>query len=265
MGISLIQGRDFTEQDTRKNPPIAVVSETLARQFFPGQNPIGQRFQWGDREMFTIIGVAGDVHIAVLDADPPPMIYYSMFQIQSGASSRTAFVLRSQASGQDLFSEVQRQIWTVDKDLPVYNTTTLATLLSESLAQRRFTVLLLAAFGGLALVLTAIGLFGVISYLVNQRTREFGVRMALGAERMNIYRQVLSRAVAVWIIGSVLGLALYFLVSGLLRASLYHVNRFDVGTILVVLLFLLCVALFAAFGPARRAARVDPMLALRYE
>ena len=265
MGISWIQGRDFTEQDTRKTPPVAVVSETLARQFFPGQNPIGQRFQWGDREFFTIIGVAKDVHIADLDAAPPPMIYDSMFQIESGASSRTAFVLRSQVPGQDLFSEVQRQIWGVDKDLPVYNTTTLRTLVSESLAQRRFTVLLLAAFGVLALILAAIGLFGVISYLVTQRTREFGVRMALGAERSNIYRQVLSRAAAVGIVGCVMGIALSFPVSGLLRASLYHVSRFDAANILTVPALLLVVVLFAAYWPARRAARVDPMVALRYE
>jgi predicted permease len=265
MGISLTQGRDFSEQDGRKTPPVAIISEALAKQFFPGQNPIGRRFQWGDREFFTIIGIAEDVHIAALDRDPPPMIYDSMFQIESGASSRTAFVLRSERSGQDMFSEVQQQVWAVDKDLPVYNTTTLRSLVSESLAQRRFTVLLLAAFGILALVLAAIGLFGVISYLVTQRTREFGLRMALGAERKNIYSQVLYRAAAVGVLGCVIGLALSFLLSGLLRASLYHVNRFDAETILVVPVLLLGVAFFAAFWPARRASKVDPMVALRYE
>lgn len=265
MGISLIQGRDFAEQDTRKTPPVAVVSEALAKQFFPGQNPIGQRFQWGNREFFTIIGVAEDVHIAALDAAPSPMIYDSMFQIQSGASSRTAFVLRSQASEQDVFGEVQQQVWAVDKELPVYNTTTLASLVSESLAQRRFTVLLLAAFSMLALTLAAIGLFGVISYLVTQHTREFGVRMALGAERKDIYRQVLSRAAVVGIGGCAIGIAASFLVSGLLRASLYHVSRFDAETILAAPVLLLGVAFFAAFWPARRAAKIDPMVALRYE
>lgn len=265
MGISLIQGRDFAEQDTRKTPPVAVVSEALARQFFPGQNPIGQRFQWGNREFFTIIGVAEDVHIAALDAAPSPMIYDSMFQIQSGASSRTAFVLRSQASEQDVFGEVQQQVWAVDKELPVYNTTTLASLVSESLAQRRFTVLLLAAFSMLALTLAAIGLFGVISYLVTQHTREFGVRMALGAERKDIYRQVLSRAAVVGIGGCAIGIAASFLVSGLLRASLYHVSRFDAETILAAPVLLLGVAFFAALWPARRAAKIDPMVALRYE
>ena len=117
----------------------------------------------------------------------------------------------------------------------------------------------------LALILAAIGLFGVISYLVTQRTREFGVRMALGAERKNIYRQVLSRAAAVGIVGCVIGIALSFLVSGLLRASLYHVNRFDAETIVLAPLLLLSVAFFAAFWPARRAAKIDPIAALRYE
>jgi putative ABC transport system permease protein len=193
------------------------------------------------------------------------MIYDSMFQIESGASGRTAFVLRTNGSQPDLFRQVQQQVWAVDKDLPVYNTTTLATLVSESLAQRRFTVLLLGAFGVLALTLAAIGLFGVISYLVTQRTREFGLRIAVGAERVDIYRQVLSRAGVVGLRGCVLGVAGSLLASVFLRASLYHVSPFDTGTIFLVLVLLLSVVLFAAYWPARRAAKVDPMVALRYE
>jgi putative ABC transport system permease protein len=265
MGISLIKGRDFTEQDRRGAPPVAIISETLAKQYFRDADPIGQRFQWGDRDLFTIIGVAADVHIAALDAAPPAMIYDSMFQIESGASGRTAFVLRTNGSQPDLFRQVQQQVWAVDKDLPVYNTTTLATLVSESLAQRRFTVLLLGAFGVLALTLAAIGLFGVISYLVTQRTREFGLRIAVGAERVDIYRQVLSRAGVVGLRGCVLGVAGSLLASVFLRASLYHVSPFDTGTIFLVLVLLLSVVLFAAYWPARRAAKVDPMVALRYE
>ncbi|HET9409727.1 MAG TPA: ABC transporter permease [Candidatus Sulfotelmatobacter sp.] len=265
MGIPLIKGRDFSDQDRPTSTNVAIVSEKLAHQFFRNVDPIGQRFQWGDRAYFTIIGVAADVHIAALDADPPPMIYDSMFQAESGASDRTAFVLRSSGSAQTLFREVQQRVWAVDKDLPVYNTTSMATLVSESLAQRRFTVLLLGAFGALAVTLAAIGLFGVISYLVNQRTREFGLRLALGAERKDIYRRVLFRAAIVGTRGCVLGLGLSFLASRFLEASLYHVSRFDAETILVVPLLLLSVAFFAASWPARRAAKVDPMVALRYE
>ncbi len=193
------------------------------------------------------------------------MIYTSMFQVESGASERSAFVLRSQGQEQGLFQEVQRQVWSVDKDLPIYNTTTLANLVSESLAQRRFTVLLLGSFALIAVVLAAIGLFGVVSYLVAERTREFGVRMALGADRASIYWQVLRRAAMLAVGGCGIGLLLSFLASQLLQATLYQVSRFDWLTFLFIPLLLFSVALFAAYWPARRAAKVDPIVALRYE
>jgi predicted permease len=265
MGISLLQGRDFTPQDNHETTNVAVISQTLAKQYFPGQNPIGQRYYWGDRAMFTIVGVAADVHIGALDADPPPMIYTSMFQVESGASGRNAFVLRTDGNDQGLFQEVQQQVWSVDKDLPIYSTTTLEELVSESLAQRRFTVLLLGSFGIIAMLLAAIGLFGVISYLVAERTREFGVRMALGANRAGIYWHVLKRAALLAAGGCAIGLVLSFFVSRLLQASLYQVSRFDWPTIFAVPILLIGVALFAAYWPARRATRVDPMVALRYE
>jgi len=265
MGISLLEGRDFTEQDRPDTPNLAVISEKMAKQFFRGRSPVGERFQWGDRNFFTIAGVAADVHISALDADPPLMIYTSMFQVESGASGRTAFVLRSRGEAEGLFQAVQQQIWSVDKDLPLYNTTTLAKLVSESLAQRRFTVLLLGSFAIIAVILAATGLFGVISYLVAERTREFGVRMALGAERSSIYWQVLKRAGALAIGGCGFGLVLSLFASRLLQTSLYQVSRFDWPTIVVVPSLLLGVALFAAYWPARRATKVDPMVALRYE
>jgi predicted permease len=264
MGISLLKGRDVSEQDVPSAPNVAIISETMARKFLPGQDPIGQRFQWGNRD-YMVIGVAADVHISALDADPQPMIYYSMFQVEMGNSGRTAFVLRSNAGAEGLFSEVQKQIWTADKDLPLYHTSTLATLVSESLAQRRFTLLLLGSFAGIALTLAAIGLFGVISQLVADRTREFGVRMALGANRSSIYWQVLRRAAQLGIGGCILGLLLSALATQLLASSLYHVSRFDLPTMLLVPLLLLGVALFAAYWPARWATQVDPMVALRYE
>jgi predicted permease len=264
MGISLLQGRDLSEQDQPKTTPVAIVSETLAKEYFPGQNAVGQRFQWGDRAMFTIIGVAADVRISALDADPPPMIYNSMFQVETGASSRTAFELRT-SSAQGLFEAVQRKVWAVDKDLPLYNSTTLAGLVSESVAQKRFTALLLGSFAVIALLLAAIGLFGVISYLVAERTREFGVRLALGADRSNIYAQVLRRAAGLGAAGCLLGLGASLLVSSTLQANLYHVSRFDLSVLLLVPVVLLTVTLFAAYWPARRATKVDPMVALRYE
>jgi predicted permease len=265
MGISLIEGRDFTEQDRTDTPSVAIISEKMAKEYFPGRSPVGQRFQWGNLAFFTITGVAADVHISALDADPPPMIYVSMFQVESGASGRNAFVLRSNGKEQGLFQEVQQQVWSVDKDLPIYNTTTLEELVSESLAQRRFTVLLLGSFAVIAMLLAGIGLFGVISYMVAERTREFGVRMALGADRTSIYRQVLKRAAVLAAGGCGIGLLLSVFATRLLQASLYQVSRFDWPTLVLLPLLLLSIALFAAYWPARRATQVDPMVALRYE
>lgn len=265
MGISLIEGRDFTEQDRPDSPSVAIISEKMARQYFPGRSAVGQRFQWGNLAFFTIAGVAADVHISALDADPPPMIYASMFQVESGASGRNAFVLRGKGEEQGLFQEVQQQVWSVDKDLPIYDTTTLEKLVSESLAQRRFTVLLLGCFAVIAVLLAAVSLFGVISYLVAERTREFGVRMALGADRRSIYWQVLRRAAELAVEGCGIGLLLSVFASRLLQASLYQVSRFDLTTLVLLPLLLLSVVLFAAYWPARRATRVDPMVALRYE
>jgi predicted permease len=265
MGISLLDGRDFTEQDRPDTPNVAIISEKLAREYFPGRSAVGERFQWGDRAFFTITGVAADVHISALDADPPPMIYTSMFQVESGASGRTAFVLRGRDQDEGLFQEVRQQVWAVDKDLPIYNTTTLSKLVSESLAQRRFTVLLLGSFAIVAMLLAAIGLFGVISYLVAERTREFGVRMALGADRTSIYWQVLKRAARLAAGGCGIGLLLSVFASRLLQASLYQVSRFDWPTLVFVPFLVVSVALFAAYWPARRATKVDPVVALRYE
>lgn len=265
MQIPLLEGRDFSEDDRPDTTSVAIISQMMARQYFHGVDPVGQRFHWGDRALFTIIGVVGDVHISALDADPPPMIYHSMFQVESGASGRTAFVLRTTGITQGLFATVQRQVWNVDKDLPIYNSSTLATLVSESLAQKRFTVLLLGNFAVITLLLAAVGLFGVISYFVAERTREFGVRIALGANRNSIYRQVLGRAAVLGVAGSVLGLAISVFVSRELQSSVYQVSRFDVATLVLVLLLLLGAVLLAAYLPAYRATRVDPMVALRYE
>ncbi len=265
MGIGIRQGRNFNEADSPTSPPVAIISEAMAREYFHGQDPVGQRFYWGDRGLFTIVGVTEDVHISALDADPPAMIYQSMFQMQTWTAGHTAFLLRSSRAGQDLFTEVQQQVWSIDKELPLYNSTTMATLVSESLAQRRFTVLLLTAFSGIALLLAAIGLFGVISYLVSQHQREMALRMALGADRSDIHRMVLMRGVRLGVTGCAIGLALSLAGSRLLLSSLYHVSRFDPATLIVVPAMLLGVVLLAVYVPARRAAALDPMQALRTE
>lgn len=269
MGMSVLRGRNITNQDTSSTQPVAVVNQTFARKFLAGRDPLGVRFNWGGRALFSIVGLVNDVHISALDADPPPMIYMSMFQIESGASSRTAFVLRlarpSEKAPQGIFTAVQQEIWAVDKDLPAYDTTTLAALVSESVAQRRFTALLMNGFAFIALVLASIGLFGVVSYTVSERTRELAVRMALGADPASIYWTVLRSGATMAVLGCIAGLLAFSMGARLLRPTLYEVSVFDPFTISLAPLVLIAFALLGCYWPARRAMRVDPMVALRYE
>ena len=265
MGIQLVQGRDFSEEDRPDSVPVAIVSQAFVHQYFHGQNPLGQRFHWGDRALFTIVGVVSDVHIGALDSDPPPMVYNSMFQVESGASGRTAFLLRGAHNLPAQFPEVDEIVRSIDRNLPLYDLTSLATLVEESVAQRRFTLQLLSAFAFCALILAIVGLFGVMSYLVEQREREFGVRMALGADRKRVLTMVTLKGLYLGAIGCTAGLVLALGGTNLLRASLYHVSRFDPVTFFSVPSLLLGVAMLSAFFPARRAASIDPMKALRSE
>jgi len=265
MGITLRAGRDFTRGDRRDTPPVAIINKALSRKYFAGQNPIGKHLEWGDRGAFAIVGVADDVHISSLDADPPPMIYFDMFQVQSGVSGKTAFILRGPGAGPDLVPAIRREVWSEDRELPLYEAATLQSLISESLAQRSFTLVLLGAFAVTALLLAAVGIFGVISYLVAQRSREFGVRMALGANRAQITHLVLARGAWIAIAGCACGLGLSLVASRLLLTSLYRTNRYDPVMLCAVPLLLTAVVLLASWIPARRAARVDPMEALRIE
>jgi len=265
MGIPLLRGRDFTAQDTSNSENAAIVSEAFVRQYLGGADPLGQRFYWGYRTLFTIVGVAQDVHIAALDADPPPMVYDSMFQVQSGASGRMALVFRTNGNVQVPLDDVKRVVSSLDPDLPIYGATSLSTLVSESLAQRKFTILVLSGFAFIAAMLAVIGLFGVLSYIVEQRRREIGVRMALGATRSSIVALVMRRGLVLGAAGCGAGLVLSVFGSSLLRASLYHVGRFDPVTLVCVSCLLMGIVLVSALIPARRAASIDPMQALRSE
>jgi putative ABC transport system permease protein len=180
-------------------------------------------------------------------------------------SGKTAFILRGPGAGPDLVPAIRREVWSEDRELPLYEAATLQSLISESLAQRSFTLVLLGAFAVTALLLAAVGIFGVISYLVAQRSREFGVRMALGANRAQITHLVLARGAWIAIAGCACGLGLSLVASRLLLTSLYRTNRYDPVMLCAVPLLLTAVVLLASWIPARRAARVDPMEALRIE
>jgi putative ABC transport system permease protein len=196
------------------------------------------------------------------------MIYNSMFQVQSGASERTALLLRlspARQRGQGLYPEVQQQIWSLDRDLPVYHFTTFEELISDSVAQRRFTTVLMLSFALIALALALIGLFGVMSYLVAQRRRELAIRMALGAGRTEGYWAVMKRGAALALTGCAAGLALLPLGRSLILAALFQTSAYDPMTLILVPALLVGAALLACYIPARRATKVDPLVALRYE
>jgi len=265
MDIPILRGRSFREQDTPSTPLVAVINQTLARTFFPNEDPIGKRLVWGYRTPFTIVGVAGDVKFSALDAEVAPMIYMSNFQVTSGISRHAVFVVRTAGDPAGLASAARREIWSVDKDLPVFGVTTMNDVLASSVAQRRFSMSLLGAFAVLALLMAAIGLYGVLSYSVSQRMHEMGLRMALGANARDLMRLVVGQGIRVALAGVAAGLLASVAATRLLVGMLFGVSPLDPLTFMVVAAVLVAAALLASFIPARRATKVDPMVALRYE
>ena len=264
MGITLLQGRDFTTTDRADSIPVAIVSQAFAQRFFPHSNPIGHRIMWGVPSGYTIIGVVGDVRISSLDAEPAPMTYLNLFQVVD-ETDRTAFILRGPSANSALLPAIRQSIWSTDNELPLYDATTLRDLIAESLSQRRFTLYMLAGFAFIALALSAVGISGVISYLVTQRNREFGVRIALGANRSDVMRLVLSHGMKLAVAGCTVGMILAEIASHFVVPSLYQTSAYDPVTLGLVTLLLFAVVLLAVWMPARRASRVEPMQVLRSE
>ncbi len=277
MGVPLLAGRTFNEQDSPAHPMVAqnpnsvsdkplvaVINQTMARQYWPAGEAIGKRFRWAGRP-FTVIGIAADVKLFALDAETEPTIFMDVFQIASGASFRSVFTIRTAADPASLADSARREIWAVDKDLPVFDVHPMTEVVAASLAQRRFTMLLLAAFAGVALLLAAIGLYGVLSYSVAQRMHEMGLRMALGAKPRDLVALVVGNGVRLAAIGVIVGLAASVALTRLLAKMLFGVSALDPATFVAVSLLLLAVAVSATYIPARRASRIDPMVALRNE
>ncbi len=269
LGIPLLRGRDFNERDDLQSTPVAIINETLARQFFPGENPIGQRIKpgisigYGSRDpMREIVGVVGDVKVQDLAAGPQPQCYVPLQQSPLGVMS---LVVRVQGSPLELVPAVRSVVASTSNQAPIYNIKTLAQLLAQSVAQPRFVTLLLGIFAALAVILAATGLYGVISYSVAQRTHEIGIRMALGAEKVDVLKMVLGQGLKLALIGVAIGIAGALALTRFLASLLYGVKPTDPLTFIAVSLILIVVALLACYIPARRAANVDPMVALRYE
>jgi putative ABC transport system permease protein len=268
MGIRLSRGRAFDERQARADSPGAViVSETAARRYWPGQDPIGKRLAIGTpdspEDWLTVVGVASDVRQFQLDAEPRPQMYLSYAQV--GLFAPRHLVVSTSVEPQSLTSAVRGAVWGIDRDQPVSNVRTMEDVLSESIARQRFSMLLLGIFAAVALLLAAVGLYGVMSYTVAQRTREIGLRMALGAQRSDVLMLVVGQGLKLALAGVALGLVAAFLLTRVMSSLLFGVSPTDPATLAVISLVLVAVALLAAYIPARRATKVDPLIALRYE
>jgi predicted permease len=268
MGIPLKKGRVFTDEDRADTTPVVVINEAMARRFWPGQDAVGKRVRWGGwnppQGWLTIAGVVGDVRFSSLEAESPPTIYMPVFQIPR-IRRDAVFIARTAAEPSSLAAAMRREIAAVDADLPVYDVRTMSQVIAESVAQRRFTMGLLAIFAFAALGLAALGLYGVLSYAVTQRTREIGLRMALGGRRLDVLGLVVGQGMKMAMIGALAGLLASLALTRLMKGLLYGVSASDPLTFIAVALLLTMVALIACWIPARRATKVDPMVALRCE
>jgi putative ABC transport system permease protein len=260
MSIPLKQGRSFTDDDRTGKPEVALANESFVRRYFPQTDPLGKHLG-GDRDAMTIVGVVGDVRHSV-DSPPEPQIYRSYLQAGSGMMS---LAVRTRGDPRKLAGAVRSGILSVDKAQPVYSLMTLEERLADSLRPQRIHMLLVSALGVLALGLSVIGLHGVLSFAVAQRTHEIGVRIALGAERGDVLWLVVGEGLRLTVAGVVVGLLAALGLTRLIASLLWGVSAFDPATFAGVAGLLILVALLACYLPARRAARVDPMVALRYE
>jgi macrolide transport system ATP-binding/permease protein len=264
MNTPLVQGREFSEQDDNKAARVAIVNETFARRFWPDEDAIGKRFAVGspDAPKLQVIGVARDGKYAGIQEEPRPFFYRSMAQFYSGS---TSLVVRAASDPQPALAAARREIQQLDAHLPIASAQTLEEHLSLPLLPTRLAASLLGSFGVLALALAAIGIYGVMAYAVSQRTREIGIRMALGAQKADVLKLVISRGVWLTLTGVAIGLAASLAMTRLMKSLLYGISATDPLTFAGVALLLTVVALVACYLPARRATKVDPMIALRYE
>ena len=264
MGITLIRGRSFTPRDNASSPRVAILSETLARQLFQQEDPVGRRIVMAqNRSVWQVVGVVADVKLGELERAVRPAFYTSNLQESSRNSN---LVIRSAAEQTGLVSAVRRVVQTLDPELPVYGVQTMEQLIQNTrgVSTRRSTAVLLSSFAAVALLLATIGLYGVMSYGVAQRTREIGVRMALGARRSDVLRLVLKNGLKLILPGIGFGLVGTLGVSRLISSLLFGTSATDSLTLVGASVFLTGVALIACYVPARRAAKVDPIEALRY-
>jgi putative ABC transport system permease protein len=269
MQIPLRAGRDFTSQDHEGTQLVGIVNEAAVRKFFPKENPVGQRIRWarepGEFKWITIVGVVGDVHHFGLDEDEDVALYTLYSQSFQPWKRWMTLVVRSRQDPAALVKAAKNVVWSVDGGIPVSKVQSMSEVMASSMEERRFNMQLLALFAGLALVLAAVGIYGLISYAVAQRTHEIGVRMALGAEARHVLALIVGEGARLTLIGTAIGVVAAIGLTRLMASMLFQVRPTDVATYAAVAGLLGGVSLLASYVPARRAAKVDPMVALRNE
>ncbi|RPI25443.1 MAG: ABC transporter permease [Acidobacteria bacterium] len=267
MQIPLIRGRVFREED-QKGPPVALINETLARRFFPNEDPVGKRFTNGiprtdpPTTWITIVGVVGDLRHKGLDEPADAELFWPYQQLAPGV---LAVVVRTNAEAEKFAPLLRKAVARIDKDQPVSQIRSMEEILDRSIATQRLSVILLGIFAGLALTLAAVGIYGVISFSVTRRTQEIGVRMTLGAKAGDVIRMVMGQALVLTVLGVAIGLAAAFALTRFLGSLLFGVTATDPLVLTGVSVLLIVIAALASYLPARRAASVDPLVALRYE
>jgi putative ABC transport system permease protein len=268
LGMTLLRGRVFNDLDNEKAPEVAVINEAIAQTYWPDEDPLGKhlRLSPSSSSWATVIGVIADTRTESLENARVPEIYTSLYQEASrGLAHHLAIFLRGHLDTAAIPDQVREQVQAVDPTLPVFGAEMLNDTVSASLAQRRFLMEVVALFALTALLLAGLGIYGVISYIVSERTHEIGIRLALGAGRSDVLRLVMRQGLGLAVTGAAVGLAGALIVSHLIAGLLYGVRPNDPATFAGVALLLMGVALVACYVPARRAMRVDPLTALRYE
>jgi putative ABC transport system permease protein len=266
LGTPLKSGRVFLESDDQKSSRVAIIDDAMATRYWPNQNPLGKKFKFGRRDSkapwIEVAGVVANMKTESLDSLDEPHVYLPFYQNPNYAM---AVFVRTEGHPEGLAGALREQVQAVDPDLPVFGEQTMDQLVSDHLAQRRFAMQMVAVFGVVALLLSTVGIYGVMAYSVSQRTREIGIRVALGAGRSDIARWVLKQGMVLAAVGVGLGLAGALALTRFLAGLLYGVTTTDPLTYAALATALAAAALAASLLPARRASRVDPLVALRYE